>query len=105
MTSYMVALVLLGFLLFLAALQRKMNATDAPARKGRFESRPPLTRKDQAMYQRLVEAFPAPAYIVLAGVSLSIVVLYTWIILPWTIAATPTEIRQTWPGDKVVSTR
>lgn len=71
MTSYMVALVLLGFLLFLAALQRKMNASEPPARKGRFESRPPLSRKDQAMYQRLVEAFPAPAYIVLAGVSLS----------------------------------
>jgi hypothetical protein len=38
----------------------------------------------------------------LAGVSLSIVVLYTWIILPWSMhwGATPTEIHQTWPGDK-----
>ena len=70
MTSYVVAAVLLGFLLFLTALQRKRSQGDAPSRKGRFESRPPLSRKDQAMYLRLAEAFPAPAYMVLAGVSL-----------------------------------
>jgi len=71
MTSYLVALVLLGFLLYLTALQRKQSMGAQPAVKGRFESRPPLTRKDQAMYQRLVEAFPAPGYTVLAAVSVA----------------------------------
>ena len=71
MTSYLVALVLLGFLLFLTALQRKQSLGAQPADRGRFESRPPMTRKDQAMYLRLVEAFPPPAYSVLAAVSVA----------------------------------
>jgi hypothetical protein len=61
MTSYVVAAVLLGFVLFLTAVQRRQSLGVAPARKGRFESRPPLTRKEQAMYLRLAEAFPPRA--------------------------------------------
>jgi hypothetical protein len=69
MTSYLVAAVLLGFVLFLTAVQRKQSLGAAPARKGRFESRPPLTRKEQAMYLRLAEAFPPPGYLVFAAVN------------------------------------
>lgn len=69
MTSYLVAAVLLGFVLFLSVVQRKQSGNADPARKGRFESRPPLTRKEQAMYLRLAEAFPAPVYVVLAAVN------------------------------------
>ena len=69
MISYLVAAALLGFVLFLKAVQRRQSQAVEPARKGRFESRPPLTRKEQAMYQRLAEAFPAPAYMVFAAVN------------------------------------
>lgn len=70
MTSYLVAAVLLGFVLFLSVVQRKQQSANAtPAGKGRYESRPPLTRKEQAMYVRLAEAFPAPSFVVLAAVN------------------------------------
>lgn len=69
MTSYLVAAVLLGFLLFLTVVQRRQSPNAESARKGRFERRPPLTRKEQAMYLRLAEAFPAPGYVVLAAVN------------------------------------
>ena len=68
-TSYIVATVLLGFVLFLVALQRKQSLRAEPARTGRFESRPPLSRKEQAMYLQLAQAFPAPGYMVLAAVN------------------------------------
>ena len=63
-----VMIVLFGLALAIAAVLKK-KSTQKPDR-GRFESQPPMTRHAQSMFWRLVEAFPAPDFVVLAQVSL-----------------------------------
>jgi hypothetical protein len=63
------ALVLMAVALLVAAVVLKRKTASPGRPKGRFESRPPLTRNEQTMYWRLLAAFPPPDYVVLAEVS------------------------------------